>query len=43
MYFLLPLAFRHIMLLKMQCPRFGIYFGFSFLPCSAAVRAQHME
>ena len=21
----------------------GIYFGFSFLPCSAAVRAQHME
>ena len=33
----------HIMLLKMLCPRFDIYFGFSFLPCSAAVRAQHME
>ena len=27
----------------MQCPRFGIYFGFSFLPCSAAVRAQHIR
>ena len=31
------------MLLKMQCPRFGIYFGFSFLPCSVPVRAKHME
>ena len=41
--FLLHLAFRHKMLLKMQCPRFAIYFGFSLLPCSAAVRAQHME
>ena len=37
--FLLRLAFRHIMLKKMQCTRFAIYFGFSFLPCSAAVRA----
>ena len=27
----------------MQCPRFAIYFGFSFLPCSAAVRAQHIR
>ena len=27
----------------MQCPRFGSYFGFSFLPCSAAVRAQHIR
>ena len=33
----------HIMLLKMLCPRFDIYFGFSSLPCSAAVRAKHME
>ena len=31
------------MLFKVQCPRFGIYFGFSFLPCSAAVRAQHIR
>ena len=29
--------------LKKPCPRFAIYFGFSFLPCSAAVHAQHME
>ena len=33
----------HIMLLKMLCPRFDIYFGFSSLPCGAAVRAKHME
>ena len=29
--------------LKDQCPRFGIYFGFSFLPCSVPVRVKHME
>ena len=27
----------------MQWPRFPIYLGFSFLPCSAAVRAQHIR
>ena len=27
----------------MQWPLFAIYFGFSFLPCSAAVRAQHIR
>ena len=42
-WLLLHLAFRHIMLLKMQCPRFGIYFGFSFLPCSVPVRAKHIR
>ena len=31
------------MLFKMQCLRFGIYFGFSFLPRSVPVRAKHME
>ena len=41
--FLLHLAFRHIMLLKRQWPRFAIHCSFSFPPCSAAVRAQHME
>ena len=42
-FILLHLAFRHIMFLKKQCPRFGIYFGFSFFPCSVPVRAKHIR
>ena len=31
------------MLSKMQCPRFAIYFGFSFLPCTSAACQKDAE